>query len=311
MTAVAERTEAPRPRARARRTDADDRLGPHSSRSTRLVVTIGLTLFTLYAVAPAWWLIVSSTKDESGLINSSGLWFAEFHLWDNLTSIVTFRDGLFWTWLGNSLFYAGGGAALGTLVSLAAGYGLSRFSYRGRQLGLTLVIGSFLIPGAMLTLPLYLLFQSMGLVDTIWAVLLPTVVSPFSVYLAKVYIDGAIPHELLEAARIDGAGEVRIFFQIVLRMLGTCAATVFLLAFVSSWNGFFLPLTMLQGAERWTLTLGLYNWLQQSQFATGGTTDYTAIVVTGSLLSVIPLALFLLAMQRFWKTGVSLGSLKG
>jgi multiple sugar transport system permease protein len=94
-------------------------------------------------------------------------------------------------------------------------------------------------------------------------------------------------------------------------MLGTCGATVFLLAFVQSWNGFFLPLTMLQGAQNWTLTLGLYNWLVQSHTSAGGSAiDFTALVITGALLSVIPLAAFLLAMQRFWRSGVSLGALK-
>ena len=146
---------------------------------------------------------------------------------------------------------------MGTLIALAAGYGLARFSYPGKKLTMALVIGAFLIPYAMLTLPLYLFFVKLGLVNTVWAVLIPTFINPFSVYLAKVYTEGAVPPELLEAARIDGAGELRIFFMIVVRMLGTGAATIFLLSFVQSWNGFFLPLTMLQGSENWTMTLGL------------------------------------------------------
>jgi len=258
-----------------------------------------------------WWLLVSATKNERDLIQTSGLWFGEFNLFSNLRAIVEYEDGIFLRWALNSLLYAGVGSFVGMLVALAAGYGLSRFSFRGRGLVLGMVIGSFLIPYAMLTVPLYLLFVQVGLVDTVWAVLLPTFISPFSVYLAKVYVDGAIPPELLEAARIDGAGEVRIFFQIVLRMLGTCGATVFLLAFVQSWNGFFLPLTMLQGAENWTLTLGLYNWLVQSHTSAGGSVvDFTALVITGALLSVVPLAALLLAMQRYWRSGVALGALK-
>lgn len=290
--------------------DGDDAMGTNVPRRTKIVVLVGLVLFAVYAVAPVWWLVVSATKDERGLISGGGLWFGELHLVDNLRQINEYQGGLFWRWGLNSLLYAGVGSAVGTLVALAAGYGLSRFSYRGRGLSMALVIGSFLIPYAMLTLPLYLLFVQIGLVDTVWAVLLPTFISPFSVYLAKVYIDGAIPMELLEAARVDGAGEFRIFVQIVLKMLGTCGATVFLLSFVQSWNGFFLPLTMLQGAENWTLNLGLYNWLVQSLSSAAGTTDFTAIVITGALLSVIPLAVFLVAMQRFWRSGVSLGALK-
>jgi multiple sugar transport system permease protein len=144
----------------------------------------------------------------------------------------------------------------------------------------------------------------------VWAVLIPTFINPFSVYLAKVYIEGAVPPELLEAARIDGAGEVRIFFSIVVRMLTTAGATIFLLAFVASWNGFFLPITMLQDSRNWTMTLGLYNWLRQSQVSNASTIDFTSIVITGSLLSVVPLAAVMLMLQRFWRTGVSLGALK-
>jgi multiple sugar transport system permease protein len=301
---------APAP-ARRRAADDDDRPTGQVPRRSRVLVLVGLVLFGIYSVAPVWWLVVSATKNERDLIQTGGLWFAEFNLFANLRALVEYEDGIFLRWGLNSLLYACVGSFVGMLVALAAGYGLSRFSFRGRGLVLGMVIGSFLIPYAMLTVPLYLLFVQVGLVDTVWAVLLPTFISPFSVYLAKVYVDGAIPPELLEAARIDGAGEVRIFFQIVLRMLGTCGATVFLLAFVQSWNGFFLPLTMLQGAENWTLTLGLYNWLVQSHTSAGGSVvDFTALVITGALLSVVPLAAFLLAMQRFWRSGVSLGALK-
>jgi multiple sugar transport system permease protein len=296
---------------RRRTADDDDRPTGQVPRRSRVLVLVGLVLFAVYSVAPVWWLIVSATKSERDLIQTGGLWFGEFNLFANLRAMVEYQDGLFLRWGLNSLLYAGVGSFVGMLIALAAGYGLSRFSFRGRGLILGMVIGSFLIPYAMLTVPLYLLFVEVGLVNTVWAVLIPTCISPFSVYLAKVYVDGAIPPELLEAARIDGAGEVRIFFQIVLRMLGTCGATVFLLAFVQSWNGFFLPLTMLQGAENWTFTIGLYNWLVQSHTSAGGSVvDFTALVITGALLSVVPLAAFLLAMQRFWRSGVSLGALK-
>ncbi|WP_156760586.1 carbohydrate ABC transporter permease [Microbacterium karelineae] len=279
-------------------------------RSTRIVITVGLVIFLIYSVGPVWWLIVNATKNSRDLILSNGLWFSNVNLFDNLAQIFSYQDGIFIRWIANSLLYAGVGAGAGTLIALMAGYGLARFRFRGRSVGIALVVGSFLVPYSMLTLPLYLLFSRMGLTNTVWAVLLPTFINPFSVYLAKVYIESSIPPELLEAARLDGAGEVRIFFGIVARMLPTPAATIFLLAFVASWNGFFLPITMLQDSENWTMTLGLYNWLRQSQVSTGSTFDFTSIVVTASLLSVIPLAVIMLLLQRFWRTGVSLGALK-
>jgi len=278
--------------------------------ATRLIVVGGLVIFLIYSIAPVWWLIVNSTKNSSDLLLTNGLWFAELNLMENLRQIFEYQDGIFLRWTANSLLFAVVGAGIGTLVALMAGYGLARFQFRGRGAALALVVGSFLIPYSMLTLPLYLLFSSIGLTNTLWAVLIPTFISPFSCYLAKVYIDSSIPPELLEAARLDGAGEARIFFSIVVRMLPTAGATIFLLAFVSSWNGFFLPLTMLQSPENWTMTLGLYNWLRQSQVSNASTIDFTSIVITGSLLSVIPLATVMLLLQRFWRTGVSLGALK-
>jgi multiple sugar transport system permease protein len=271
------------------------------------LVLVGLGLCTLYAVAPVWWLIVSATKDQHGLLYSNGLWFSGFHLFDNLRLVSTYDGGAYYRWVLNSLFYAGVGASVCTVVSLAAGYSLSRFRFPGRGMAMGLVIGSFLIPYALLTLPLYLLFAKIGLVDTIWSVLIPMCVSPFSVYLAKVYVDTGVPEEILEAARIDGAGEARIFFQIVAPLMRTGAATVFVLAFVSNWNAFFLPLTMLRGSEKWPLSIGLYYWNAKR---TEAGVDLSALVLTGSLLAVIPLTLFMISMQRYWRSGVTLGSIK-
>ncbi|MDX3513616.1 carbohydrate ABC transporter permease [Streptomyces caniscabiei] len=270
-------------------------------------ILLGLILASVYSLFPVWWLIVAATKDQVGLYQSNGLWFSGMHLWDNLHQLFTYEDGIFLRWTANSFLYAGVGSLGGTLIALATGYGLARFDFPGRGVVFGAVVGSFLIPIALLTLPLYLMFSKMGLVDTPWAMLIPCLINPFSVYLAKVYTEATIPFELLEAARIDGAGELRIFFSIVLRMMTTGGATVFLLAFVNTWNAFFLPLTVLRGEENWTLNLGLYNW--SGKRAESGI-DVTSLVLTGALLSIVPLAIMMTAMRRYWRTGVTLGALK-
>jgi len=292
-------TSASRRRASAART-------PVSQHSKPLVIA-GLVLFALYSVAPLWWLVVAGTKDQAALYGSNGLWFSRIHLWDNLRQVFSYDGGIFLRWTANSVLYAGVGSLAGTLIALAAGYGLARFEFRGRRLALGLIVVSFLIPTALLTLPLYLLFSHLGLVDTPWAMLIPASINPFSVYLATVYTQAAIPPELLEAARMDGAGEVRIFFSIVLRMMTTGGATVFLLAFVGTWNSFFLPLTMLRGEQNWTLTLGLFDWTGK-RLESG--VDLTSLVLTGALLSIIPLMIIMIAMRRYWRTGVAMGSIK-
>lgn len=271
------------------------------------LVLLGLIFFAVYSVAPVWWLIVNATKDRRDLYNSNGLWFAEPNLLNNVNDLATYNDGIFFKWVFNTILYAGVGAAVCTLIAIAAGYSLAKFRFAGRRIGLGIVIGSFLIPSTLITVPLFLLFSALGIVDTAWAVLIPLFISPFSVYLAKVYVDGVIPDELLEAARIDGASERRIFFQIVFPMMRTGAATVFILAFVGNWNNFFLPLTMLRGSDKWPLAVGLYSWfVNRAESAV----DRTALTLTGSLISIIPLAIIMIAMQRYWRTGVTLGALK-
>ncbi|GHG89156.1 carbohydrate ABC transporter permease [Streptomyces lanatus] len=277
------------------------------SRGGQRFLLLGLILASVYSLFPVYWLTVAATKDRVGLYQSNGLWLSGWHLWDNVQQVFTYDDGIFLRWTANSFLYAGVGSAGGTLIALATGYGLARFDFPGRGAVFACVVGSFLIPIALLTLPLYLLFSAIGLVDTPWAMLIPCLINPFSVYLAKVYTEATIPFELLEAARIDGAGELRIFFSIVLRMMTTGGATVFLLAFVNTWNAFFLPLTVLRGEENWTLNLGLYNW-SGKRLESG--VDVTSLVLTGALLSIIPMAIMMVAMRRYWRTGVTLGALK-
>ncbi|MER5436155.1 carbohydrate ABC transporter permease [Streptomyces sp. NPDC002588] len=302
MTLTQHRTAAPSAVRRRTVPDAAAR-----TRGGQRFLLLGLVLASVYSLFPVWWLTVAATKDRAGLYNTNGLWFSDMHLWDNLHQLFTYDHGIFLRWTANSLLYAGAGSAGGTLLALATGYGLARFEFPGRSVVFACVVGSFLIPLALLTLPLYLLFSEIGLVDTPWAMLIPCLVNPFSVYLAKVYTEATIPYELLEAARIDGAGELRIFFSIVLRMLTTGAATVFLLAFVNTWNAFFLPLTVLRGEENWTLNLGLYNW-SGKRLESG--IDLTSLVLTGALLSIVPMAIMMIAMRRYWRTGVTLGALK-
>jgi multiple sugar transport system permease protein len=270
-------------------------------------VLLGLIAFTVYSVGPAWWLIVSATKSREQLYTTNGLWFGQFSIVDNLISLFTYQGGVFGVWLSNSALYSFAGAAGQTLVALAAGYGLAMYRFKGKSASMGFIIGSFLIPGTLLTIPSYLLYVQIGIYDTGWAMILPAFFSPFSVYLAKVYTEGAMPPELIEAARIDGAGEYRIFFQIGLRLLTTAGATIFLLHFVATWNAFFGPIVFLRAVEKWPVMLGLYSWLQRG---TDSSVDLTSLVITGSLVATIPMVALMVAMQRYWRAGVTMGSLK-
>lgn len=277
------------------------------TRRTRALVLGGLVFFTLYSLAPVWWLIVSATKNQSDLYTTNGLWFSDFHFIDNLRELFTYQDGIFLRWLWNTLYYGVVGTAGMTVVCVACGYGLAMYQFRGRGVLMGCIIGSFLVPHALLTIPSFLLYSDLGMVDTSWAIIVPSLFNAFSVYLAKVYAEGAVPPELLEAARIDGAGEYRIFFTVGARLMSTGAATIFLLGFVGSWNSFFGPLVFLRSQEKWTVMVGLYSWLKVK---VDNSTDLTGMVVVGSLLSLIPMVLLMISMQRYWRSGVTLGSLK-
>jgi multiple sugar transport system permease protein len=152
------------------------------------------------------------------------------------------------------------------------------------------------------------MFSNLGLTNTVWAIIIPSLISPFGLYLMWVYAADAVPQELLEAARIDGAGEIRIFFTVALRLLAPGVVTVLLFAVVSTWNNYFLPLIMLSEPKLYPLTVGLTQWSAQ---ATGANAQPVYnLVVTGSLLTIVPLVIIFIFLQRFWQSGLSAGSVK-
>ena len=270
-------------------------------------VTIALlTISAVYFLLPVYWLLVASTKSQAALTKSNGLWFDDFSLFENLGRLFTIDDGRFPRWIMNSLIYAVGGAAVATLLATMAGYALAKFVFRGRQRLFELVIAGVLVPATAISLPLYLMLSYAQLTNTYWAVLLPSFVSPFGVYLARIFAAEGVPDELIEAARIDGASETRIFFQIALRLMGPAMVTVFLVLFVGNWNDFFLSRLVLQDPDLFPITVGLFNWNLLAQRNEG----MQALIVTGSMVSVVPLIVLFLALQRYWRSGLTAGALR-
>ncbi|MFC7593682.1 carbohydrate ABC transporter permease [Terrabacter sp. GCM10028922] len=262
-------------------------------------------LFALYTLVPVWWLLVASTKNRSYLFTTNGLWFSHFDLWQNIQDVFAQQDGIYARWVLNSIFYSVGGAAVSTALSAMAGYALAKYAFRGRDLIFNVVLGAVLIPHILFALPLYLMFSQLHLVDTYWSVFLPSVVSPFGVYLARVYAAASVPDELLEAGRVDGASEARIFWQIAGRVMAPALVTIFLFQFVVIWNNYLLPLIMLNSDTLQPVTVGLANWRDQ----VNGGIPYS-VTITGAFLSVLPLIIAFLSLQRFWRAGLAEGSVK-
>jgi len=275
-------------------------------------VLIALFLFVLsmYFLAPLYWLIVSSTKTLEDLFGTPGLWVGKtLNFGQNLERLFTYNGGIYLRWLGNTFLYAGVSAVVATGVATLGGYALAKFRFRGRNLAFSLILGSILVPNTALGLPLYLLMSRLGLTDTAWAVLLPSFVSPFGVYLARVYSAASVPDELLDAARVDGSSELRTFLTVVLPVLAPALVTIFMFQFVAVWNNFFLPLVMLSSETNFPVTVGLQTW--NVGIPSGAQPVLINLIVTGSFVAVVPLLVGFLLLQRYWAGGLTLGSVKG
>ncbi|MCF2528093.1 carbohydrate ABC transporter permease [Yinghuangia sp. KLBMP8922] len=279
-------------------------------KSTALTVAMGLML--AYALVPLVWLTISATKSNQTLFDSPGLWFGDgFHLFENIHDVFTYDDGIYLRWFGNTLLYSVVGAGGAAMIATMGGYALAKYDFVGRKFLFALVLGAISIPATALAVPTYLLFSEMGIVNTPWAVLLPTLASPFGLYLMQVYAKDAVPDAMLEAARIDGAGELRIFFTISLRLLAPGFVTVLLFTLVATWNNYFLPLIVLNDPDLFPLTVGLHQWNSMAQGGSGaGAIPILPLVLTGSLLAIVPLVVAFLFLQRFWESGLSAGGVK-
>ncbi|MFD6100373.1 carbohydrate ABC transporter permease [Nocardiopsis flavescens] len=277
-------------------------------RSPALTLVTGLAL--LYSLVPLVWLFVNATKSQESLLGTFGLWFGpEFSLFDNVAATLAYGDGVFVRWLLNTLLYVVLGAGGATLLAVLGGYALARFDFPGRRAVFAAVLGAAAVPGTALAVPTFLMFSRLGLTDTPWAVIVPSLISPFGLYLMWVFAAQAVPAELLEAARIDGSGELRTFLTVALPLLAPGTATVLLFTMVATWNNYFLPLIMIRDPDWFPLTVGLNSW--NAQAATAGGEPVFHLVITGSFLTIVPLIAAFLLLQRYWRSGLTAGSLKG
>src|SRR4051794_26304757 len=272
--------------------------------------TIFMLAFLVYFLMPLFWLLVASTKSLDDLFDSFGLWFSDFNLIDNIKDVFKQDNGVYVDWLRNTVMYSVLSAVGAALLSAAAGYGFAKFAFRGKNLMFWFVLGSVMVPTTALAIPTYLMFAKLGFTNNPLAVILPSLVSPFGIYLMRIYAEASVPTDLLEAARIDGAGEFRIFSQIAFRLLVPGFVTVLLFNFVATWNNYFLPLVMLSEPKWYPLTVGLQQWNSQAT-AGGGATSAFNIVITGSLISIVPLILAFIFLQRYWQSGLGSGGVKG
>ncbi|MEL5957832.1 carbohydrate ABC transporter permease [Streptomyces sp. CLV115] len=272
----------------------------------RAVVNLVVGVSVLYTLLPVLWLVLAASKDRDALFGSDVLSLDHFSFGQNLKDLFAMDGGLYGRWYGNSLLYAVLGAAVGAMVSIACGYAFDKYRFAHKEKLFALVLAAVMVPQTVLALPLYLMASGTGLVNTFWSVFVPVLFNPFGVYLGRIFSRGYVPDEVLEAARLDGAGELAAYFRVALRMLGPGLVTVFLFQLTAIWNNFFLPMVMLSDQHLYPVSLGLYTWNSAAVVSP----EYYPVVIMGSLLAVLPLVLAFALLQRFWKSGLTAGAVK-
>ena len=273
------------------------------------LLTVVCAIFAIYCLFPFVYLLINSTKTQADFTSTFGLGFGHsFALWDNIKTVFTYQDGIFARWFLNTVFYVVLGAGGATLLAVMGGYALAKFRFPGRKSIFMVIIGAISVPGIALAVPQFLLFAKLGLTNTPWAMIIPSLVSPFGLYLMWIFSEQAVPAELLEAARVDGAGEMRTFFTVSLPLLAPGIVTCALFTIVATWNNYFLPLIMLKDADWYPLTIGLNQWKDQA--STVGGQAIQNLVITGSLITIIPLVIAFLLLQKYWQSGLAAGAVK-
>jgi multiple sugar transport system permease protein len=264
-----------------------------------------LILGALYCLFPVIWVVAAASKDGTELFSTFTL-APSTHLWDNIVELTEYRDGLFWRWMLNTALYAGVGAIVSTWVSALSGYVLAKFDFPGKSGVFKVLLMGVLVPGVILAIPQYLMLAQAGLTNTYWSVLLPQIISPYGIYLARIYAAASVPGDVIEAARTEGAREMYIFNRIAAPMMLPGLVTIFLFQFVAIWNNFMLPYIMLGDDQLFPVTVGLNGLLNQGASAPA---LYT-LVLAGALLSIVPLVIMFLLLQRYWKVDLAAGAVK-
>ncbi|MDX6295435.1 MAG: multiple sugar transport system permease protein [Kribbellaceae bacterium] len=293
------------------------RTAAQASRRISVAVT-ALLLFVLlvFFVLPVIWLLLAPTKTAADLVNEGPLTFGSMHnvarAWQNLTS---FEGGIVFVWLKNSAIYSVGSLVLTLATSVPAGYALALTKFRGRRLLLSITLLVMIMPSAALVLPLFLELNRLGLIGTAWSIILPFSFFPFGVYLVYIYFATSLPAEVLEAARIDGAGEWRTFTSIALPLAKPVVALVAFFSFVGNWNNFFLPYLVLPNSKQFPIQVGLNQLLSSTPsfnpVAGAGLNITSPELALSIIIAILPVLVVFLFSQRALVSGMLAGATKG
>ena len=270
------------------------------SRGYKIFVVIVLALLAVFFIFPLYWILTGSLKDAITINARTPQWFPLEPTLDNYVRL--FKQPAI-QWLLNTIIIAVAAMALTCITAALAGYALAKKRFWGQTVLFSLLVCAMALPKQVIVIPLAQLMTFLNLKDTLWAVILPTVGWPFGVFLMKQFSE-SIPTEILEAARVDGAGELRTFFSVVFPMIKPGIGALAIFTFVNTWNDYFLQLVMLISEEKWTLPLAIAN--MQGEMST----DY-GLIMAGAALASVPIIIVFIAFQKYFTQGIAMGAVKG
>ena len=266
----------------------------------KVITNVVLVLLAIFFIFPLYWIITGSFKDPIAVNANPPVWFPTSPTLNNYERL--FQNPAL-RWLGNTVFMAVMAMLLTCITASMAGYALAKKRFPGRALVFSIMICAMALPKQVILIPLLKEMSFFNLHDNIWSVILPTVGWPFGVFLMKQFSE-TIPGEMLEAARIDGAGEVRTFVKIVLPMVTPGIGALAIFTFINSWNDYFLQLIMLNSRNNLTISLGIAK-LQAEM-----SNDF-GLIMAGAALAAIPIIAVFLMFQKYFTQGIAMGAVKG
>ncbi|MFE9444218.1 carbohydrate ABC transporter permease [Streptomyces sp. NPDC006602] len=256
-----------------------------------------LVLCALLTMLPFFWVISGSLRSLEEIRSDPGAWLPQHLTFDNFLRL--FKTEGFGRFMVNSVVIAAIVVAGNIVAASAAGYALAKLDFAGKKLAFGAVMAALMVPFTAVFVTQFVITVDLGLADSLTGIALPGVAMPLSVFIMRQYAM-SIPDELLEAARIDGAGEFRIFFRIFLPLAGPAVATITIMSFLASWNNFIWPLIVAQSMSSYTLPVGLAATSQ----AAAHVTDY-GLMLAGAIVVMLPVLLLFLFLQRYFVQGIS------
>ena len=293
------------------------------SSAYKIISVAAITIIAIAFAFPLYWIITGSFKTSTAINATTPQWWPQEWVMDNYEKLFSRQVAPLWElhipftgislsgpempaalrWLVNTVFMAVASMVLTCFTSAMAGYALAKKRFVGRAVVFSLIVCAMALPKQVILIPLLREMSSLELYNTIWAVIFPIVGWPFGVFLMKQFAEG-IPGEMMEAARIDGAGEWKTFYTIALPLIKPGIGALAIFTFINSWNDYFMQLIMLSSTDTLTISLGI------AKLQAENATDF-GLIMAGASLAAIPIIIVFLVFQKYFTKGITMGAVKG